>query len=67
MNLAKLHSINTEIERSIHKRWYENNTEALEMSPCGWFILKYKRKYFRIKTGFCHVELNPHLNSQSHE
>lgn len=66
MNLANLPSINIENECSVHKRWYENNTEDLHvllMSPCGSFILKYKRKYFPIKTKFCHVELNRNLNS----
>lgn len=45
MNLANLPSINIENEGSVHKRWYENNTEDLRvllMSPSDWFILNTK-------------------------
>ena len=62
-DLAHLHNINIENECCIHKRQYESNTEdlcVLLTSPGGWFVLKYKRKCFPIKTKFYHVELNPH-------
>lgn len=55
MNLANLHSINIENECSVHKTWYENNTEDLNvllMPPCTGSLWNMKENISLLKQSY---------------
>lgn len=65
-NPAGLHNVDIENARGDRKTGCKKDAEdsqVLLMSPCGWLIMKYRRRVFPWKTGFAQRELSPTLNS----